>query len=428
MIMIGIKSKIYLLKKTLNSKILRRKYSLNYELTPVTNIYRKKVKEGILTHDSHQEETIKIFDKLAIEYMSYEERRRNLKSNESHKKTGFFSRFAKNNKPEVHHIMKPKGLYVYGGVGCGKTMLMDLFLESIDISHKQRVHFNSFMNNFHSSVQQKRELFRNSSKNVVFVEEVANDIISNSPLLCFDEFQVTNIADAMIIGRLFDYLWKKGAVVVATSNRPPQDLYKNGLQRDLFLPFIKELHHHCNVHNLESGKDYRLLGEKIKNTFFVGKNTLNELKEVWNSLTDNNPGSSMELSLFSRKIIVPKCYKGVAMFSFEDLCLNPLGSADYAHIANKFHTILISNIPKMSVENKNEARRFITFVDEAYEHNVKLICGSEVERNELFPKPPKDTKGPVEGEEEMFAFERTVSRLHEMESKEYMNKLHVREG
>eukprot|EP01126_Amoeba_proteus_P067193 TRINITY_DN9874_c0_g1_i1.p1 TRINITY_DN9874_c0_g1~~TRINITY_DN9874_c0_g1_i1.p1 ORF type:complete len:360 (+),score=68.22 TRINITY_DN9874_c0_g1_i1:658-1737(+) len=299
------------------------------------------------------------------------------------------------------------------------------------------------------------------------IEVIVDDILSSSPLLCFDEFQVTNIADAMLLGRLFTMLWKRGAVVVCTSNRHPDLLYKGGLQRELFVPFIESLKQHCEVFCLDSETDYRLTGEKMLNVYQVAATAEQRKKildKIWNQLTENREGEPKVLSYSGRSLTVPVTVKGIARFSFKDLCAKALGAEDYGKIASTFHTVLIDEIPKMNLNQANEARRFITLIDELYQHHVKLICSSECHTNEIFPMilptelnhhyhPPTPTPslpphhnpnshrsthqldsrhqhvqnqqvGVVAGEEEVFAFARVVSRLNEMQTKQYLENKH----
>jgi len=259
------------------------------------------------------------------------------------------------------------------------------------------------------------------------VEYIVYDIIKDTPLLCFDEFQVTDIADAMLLGRLFNNLWSKGAVIVATSNRHPNDLYKGGIQRELFLPFIQNIKTNCDIHCLDTQSDYRMTGIKTKDVYHVGSGRKNSINSIWNTLTENRVGKSQIMKIQGRNLHIPLTFKGIARFSFKDLCEQPLGANDYAHIATAFDTVILEEIPKMKIENANEARRFITLIDELYQHNVKLICSAEALPEDLFPRSLDKSKGDVgvaRGEEEVFAFSRVVSRLNEMQTQAYLETKH----
>lgn len=411
------------------------------------NLYRAKVKSGKLRHDKHQENTIHRLDPLSTAITDYEKEylaqgfpaklSMPQSPQESQPSGGLWSylqgRFSSMNTDEPPELpVAPKGFYMYGDVGSGKTMLMDLFLEATPLQFKQRVHFNSFMIDFHSSLHKWRT--SPAAKGVAqsaAIETIADAILAKSPLLCFDEFQVTNIADAMILNRLFHTLWYKGAVVIATSNRVPEDLYKGGLQRENFVPFIHEINQKCTIHDIGSATDYRLMGERTTNIWNVQSESPNAIKDVWNSLTENRTGESTELLLDTRKIVVPKAMKGIAQFSFADLCTKPLGAADYGLLAREYHTLLLTDIPVLSLDQRDYVRRFITLIDELYEHRVKLICSASAGLKEIFPyavdASMRNSGTLIAGEEEIFAFSRTLSRLSEMQTTEYLQSKHLKD-
>lgn len=410
-------------------------------------LYQQKVKSGTLRYDKCQENTISRLDPLRDAVLGYEEAyyangfpdKIRLPQAPSEKKSSGMWSFMKGTisdwteKEEIQPPRAPKGFYMYGDVGSGKTMLMDLFLEGTPLRFKQRVHFNSFMIDFHNSLHKWRQ--SPQAKGVAqsaAIESIADSILSKSPLLCFDEFQVTNIADAMILNRLFHTLWYKGAVVIATSNRPPEELYKGGLQRENFVPFIHELNGQCIIHDIGSATDYRLLGQRTGNIWNVqGKVGSRSLLDIWNSLTEHRPGEPSELILDGRKLHVPRAMKGIAMFSFYDLCDRPLGSADYGLLAREYHTLLLSDIPILSLQQRDLVRRFITLVDELYEHRVKVICSADGEMKDIFPyhidASMRNANTLIAGEEEIFAFSRTLSRLSEMQTTEYLESRHIKD-
>jgi len=348
----------------------------------------------------------------------------------------WFKRTLKKEAPTPEVVAAPVGLYMFGGVGTGKTMLMDLFLDALGArKQRNRVHFNQFMHDVHMKIHAWRSQPNSHGKGQnKAIEVLVADIVDSSYLLCFDEFQVTNIADAMLLGRLFTALWNKGVVVIATSNRVPDELYKGGLQRDLFIPFIETLKKHCHVHNLDSHKDYRLTGHIIDKIYITGGVDERKavLTDIWNKLTEDRPGQPFDLVVLGRKIHVREQVKGIARFNFKELCEVPLGAADYAAIGSKFHTLLLDNIPKFGVNSINEVRRFITLIDELYEHKVKLICSAEDIPSNLFefpthkPNEKRDPNAVYVGEEEVFAFARTASRLTEMQTQQYLEQPHVK--
>lgn len=300
------------------------------------------------------------------------------------------------------------GLYMWGGVGRGKSMLMDLFHEAAPVKSK-RVHFHEFMGRVHEQLNEARK--RPEVKNPI--PPVAKILASEAKLLCFDEFQVTQIADAMILSGLFEELFRLGVTVVATSNRHPDELYKNGLNRHLFTPFIDFLKEQCEVFELSSDRDYRLERLTEAPVWHVG-GARAPLDTAFDRLTLGALPQKVDLIVKGRKIKVTRQAAGVARFSFAELCENPLGSQDYLMIAATFHTVLLDDIPTLTKDYRNEAARFVALIDALYEARVKLVASAEAEPEKLYP----------EGDGS-FEFERTVSRLHEMRSTEYMAEPHI---
>lgn len=301
-----------------------------------------------------------------------------------------------------------KSLYIFGDVGRGKTMLMDVFYQACPIKLKRRVHFHTFMQEVHEYIHQSR---KDKKKNPL--KFLAKSIRKTSLLLCFDEFHVTDIADAMLLSRLFTELINQGVVFVATSNQHPDDLYKNGLQRALFLPFITLLKESSEVLELVAKEDYRLLHFKsMKTVFYVGndKEGQNFLEQRFNELTNNGSIESRTLLVKSRTVKFSKVHGDILFSSFGELCGRALGPADYLAIADEFNAVLIANIPILDMENRDQARRFVTLIDALYENNVKLICTLE-QALESFDFKDKD-----------FDFRRTRSRLIEMQSERYFQE------
>ena len=309
-----------------------------------------------------------------------------------------------------------KGLYVHGEVGRGKTMLMDLFFTSVDVRRKRRAHFHEFMADVHERVHTCRQEMKNGGNGPDPIQRAAAAIAEESWLLCFDEFHVTDIADAMILGRLFTKLFELGVVMVATSNQAPTGLYKDGLNRALFLPFIDLLRKHCEVTRLDSRVDFRL--EKLTGvpTWYVppDEKAKAALDGAWQRLADGH-GAPHELVVKGHIIHVPMAAMGVARFSFEELCARPLAAADYLKIAHEFHTLIIDHIPVMDFARRNEAKRFIILIDTLYDHAVKLLASAEAEPDHLYT----GTEGYEANE-----FKRTASRLIEMRSQAYLGLPH----
>ena len=300
----------------------------------------------------------------------------------------------------------PKGLYIHGPVGSGKSMLMDLFATRVRFTPRKRYHFHEFMAAVHDRIAAARKGAPGDP-----IPEVARAFVAEARLLCFDELHITNIADAMIIGRLFRAMVEAGVVIVATSNSRPGELYARGLNRDRFVPFIAMLEQHMNVLELVAQKDFRLAKLAGRQLYFTPADRDAEIgmRAVFERLTGVARGQPVELELKGRAVHVPEAAQGVARFEFADLCVKPLGALDYLAIAHAFHTVMIAGIPRLSPLKRDEARRFINLIDTLYDAGVCLIAAAEVEPQELYP----------EGDVAVL-FERTVSRLIEMRSAEYM--------
>ena len=313
---------------------------------------------------------------------------------------------------------QPRGLYVWGSVGRGKTMLMDLFFEALHARRKRRVHFHAFMADVHERIHAWRQKLKAGEvQGDDPIKPVAQALADEAWVLCFDEFAVTDIADAMILGRLFTALFAHGVVVIATSNVEPDRLYENGLNRTLFLPFIALLKERLEIVRLDARADFRL--EKLAGSpvFYVPADATarQALDKAFVRLTGRARGERAAIAVKGRSVEIPQAASGVARVDFSDLCAKPLGASDYIALAQDFHTVILDDIPRMTFEQRNEARRFIILIDTLYEHHVKLLASAEAEVNELY--------NAAEGRE-AFEFDRTVSRLIEMQSQEYLSLPH----
>ena len=375
--------------------------------------YLEMIECGELREDNIQ---ASIVDKLQIMFESL------LKTSETVQKSLFSKLFSKTSAEAPE-----KGLYIYGDVGRGKSMLMDLFYELLPIRRKRRVHFHAFMLEIHKDMHEWRYMDRDQRQKARGTSEddpippIAGQIANDCRVLCFDEFQVTDVTDAMILGRLFGALFEQGVQIVLTSNRIPDDLYKDGLNRGLFLPTIELIKEKMEIIALDGPTDYRL--ERMKGVkvyhYPLGDEATAALSDAFWRLTDHavNDRSEVgpeELTIQGRTLTVPVASRGVAVVSFKKLCGAALGAADYLALAWKYHTIIMVGIPRLGPENRNEAKRFVTFIDALYENNVKFLCCAEVSPEDLYE----------EGHGH-FEFQRTVSRLMEMQSKDYLAKGHA---
>ena len=367
--------------------------------------YQDLVASGTIEADAAQAVAVEALAELEARLASYRPAR----------KQGFLGRlFA--DKSEA----APRGLYVHGEVGRGKTMLMDLFFQQSPVEHKRRTHFHEFMAGVHERIYAFRQnIARGEIVDGDVVTLTAASIFDEAWLLCFDEFHVTDIADAMILGRLFSRLFELGTVVVATSNVAPEDLYKDGLNRALFLPFIAQINAHMDVLRLDARTDFRL--EKLTGVKMwlvpADRQADAALDQAWARMTGNDAGKPRDISIKGHRLHVPCSAHGVARFSFADLCEKPLGASDYLRLAHDYHTLMIDHIPVMDYADRNAAKRFIALIDTLYDNAVKLMASAETDPLSLY----RATEGV-----EVSEFKRTSSRLIEMSSESYLAMPHGR--
>lgn len=311
----------------------------------------------------------------------------------------------------------PRGLYVHGAVGRGKTMLMDMFFELVPAKRKRRAHFHDFMADAHSRIHAHRQKLKNGeTKESDPVPPVAAELFEEAWVLCFDEFAVTDIADAMLLSRLFEQLFKRGCVLVATSNVEPEQLYRDGLNRQLFLPFIGLLKENVDILNLDARTDYRMETTTRLPVYHrleadAGAADDSAMDDAWRRVTAGKQVSAETVHVRGREVPVPQAGAGAARFSFRELCEQPLGAADYAAIAERYHTLFVDRVPVMAEASRNAAKRFITLIDTLYDR-----------KNRLFISAAADPDGLYEGRTgtESFEFARTASRLNEMQSEAYL--------
>jgi cell division protein ZapE len=293
----------------------------------------------------------------------------------------------------------PKGIYIYGDVGRGKTMLMDLFFAGLQVKAKQRIHFHALMQDIHK----RRQALREGD----VVTQIAKDLSKQAQVLCLDEMQISDIADAMIVGRLFQALMANGTVIVTTSNQPPNQLYRDGLNRDLFLPAIKLMETNFELISLAGPTDYRLGRVKAWESFVtpLGAKADAHVQKIWERLTDVPKGEPSEIPVLGRSLHVPESAHGCARFSFAELCKAPLGPPDYLALAANFQTVFVENIPALKTSQRNEAKRFVLLIDTLYDARRHLVASSAQPPEQIYPQGDR-----------RFEFARTVSRLQEMQS------------
>ncbi|KAM7403484.1 hypothetical protein PAMA_004102 [Pampus argenteus] len=392
--------------------------------------YSGLMRDGSLREDEHQKAVLQKLDQLHKTLRGY-----------SNTPTSFFSKLF--TKPKA-----PKGYYIYGDVGTGKTMVMDMFYSYVETEKKKRVHFHGFMLDVHKRIHRLKQSMPKRkagkmAKSYDPIAPVAEEISEEACLLCFDEFQVTDIADAMILKQLFENLFLNGVVVVATSNRPPEDLYKNGLQRVNFVPFIAVLQKYCQTLRLDSGIDYRRRNSSTGKLYFLSSEPDAEvtLDKMFDELafTQNDITRPRVLNVLNRKVRLDKACGTIVDCTFEELCDRPLGASDYLEISRLFDTVFIRHIPLLTLNKKTQARRLITLVDALYDHKVRVVILADHPLEDIFvhsddhshdeshilmddlglKREDASSLSIFSGEEEMFAFQRTVSRLTEMQTEEY---------
>jgi cell division protein ZapE len=314
----------------------------------------------------------------------------------------------------------PRGVYLWGPVGRGKSMLMDLFFQSAPAAKKRRVHFYAFMTEVHGLIDawRKGDMAARKQRFGQFkgddpIAPVAAHLAAQARLFCFDELQVTDIADAMILGRLFEALFADGVTLVATSNRPPGDLYKDGLNRQLFTPFIALIEEKCDVVTVRGPTDYRLDRLRGARTYLTPIDDASRaaFDDLWRDTLDGEPEAPVVLEVQGRKLRLPRACGGFLRARFDELCAHALGPADYLAMAARFHTVFLEGAPRLGIERRNEARRLVTLIDALYEAAAKLIVLAEAEPDDLYPAGDGS-----------FEFERTASRLQEMRSEAYLEK------
>ena len=379
--------------------------------TPLRDSYQALLAAHDLKPDPAQAQAIKILQKFADELKDYSAKPDT--QNQSFLSKLYWKIVGEQNRPrgftnENGHC----GLYIYGKVGRGKSMLMDLFMKHVAVTKKRRVHFHQFMLEIHERLNQLRQ----TNAHDAIMDRLVQDIASETSLLCFDEFHVSNIADAMILGRLFAGLFAAGVVIVSTSNWAPDDLYTNGLQRDRFLPSIDLIKEKMLVFEMNGKTDYRF--EQLRNlkSYFhpLGLETTRKLQGIYLDLTHEAKSELITLKINGRELKISRTAHGIGFFNFDELCQAALGAADYLAIAECLHTVILDGVPLLKAEQRNEAVRFMTLIDTLYEAKVQLFMATAAPFEKLTPAADIAT-----------AFQRTISRLMEMQSEAYRLKAHM---
>ncbi len=380
--------------------------AVSRELGPLP-AYRAMVAAGTLAFDASQRLAIERLQDLWVKLRGYDP------SPRGEDRAGLMRRFLRLKPAEGANDARPHGLYLVGDVGRGKSMLMDLFFATADVPRKRRIHFHRFMQDVHLRIHAWK---RANPDGEDPIPPLADAIAAEAALLCFDEFQVNDIADAMILGRLFQALFDRAVVVVSTSNTAPNDLFRGKPGRDAFLPFIALLIQNLDVLALEGDRDFRRARLHGMPTWHVPSNGRADraMDAAFADMTGGAPAHAERLTVMGRGVMVPVAARGVARFDFEALCGTALGAGDYLALATHYHCVLLDGIPRLSPENYDRARRFIVLIDALYDHRVKLVASADAMPDELYKRG-----------EGARAFERTASRLVEMQSQEYLAMPHL---
>ena len=368
-------------------------------------VYRARVAAGVLADDASQDAAAERLQQLWRVLRGYDP------APHVHEHRSLLGRWRRRRLDAG--LPAPHGLYLVGDVGRGKSMLMDLFFEQAQVARKQRIHFHRFMQDVHADIHAWKVAHPEVSDPI---PALADALAARAALLCFDEFQVNDIADAMILGRLFQALFDRAVVVVATSNTAPDNLFRGQPGRDAFLPFIAVLKAHLELLEIDDGRDYRRARLLDMTTWHVpaGARAEQALDAAFDELTGHAVAKAETLTVMGRKLVVPLAAKGVARMDFQALCGQPLGAGDYLALAGRYHAVILDAIPRLSPNNHDEARRFITLIDSLYDHRVKLVASADAVPDQLYERG-----------EGARAFERTASRLMEMQSREYLALPHA---